>query len=33
MPFTVEYGDVDAGFYNALINMASRAPETICILP
>jgi len=31
--FTVEYGDVDAGFYNALITMASRAAETICVLP
>ena len=31
--FTVEYGDVDAGFYNALITMASRAAGTICNLP
>ena len=31
--FTVEYGDVDAGFYNALISMSSRATETICVLP
>jgi hypothetical protein len=31
--FTVEYGDVDAGFYNALLTMARRAAETICVLP
>ena len=31
--FTVEYGDVDAGFYNALITMARRAAETICACP
>ena len=31
--FTVEYGDVDAGFYNALLAMARRAAETICVLP
>lgn len=31
--FTVEYGDVDAGFYNALLTMASRAAETISVLP
>ena len=30
--FEVEYGDVDAGFYNALLTMASRAAETICFL-
>jgi 4-hydroxy-3-methylbut-2-enyl diphosphate reductase IspH len=31
--FTVEYGDVGAGFYKALLTMASRAAETICVLP
>lgn len=31
--FTVEYGDVGAGFYNALLAIASRAAETICVLP
>ena len=31
--FTVEYGDVDAGFYNALLTMARRATETISVLP
>ena len=31
--FTVEYGDIDAGFYDALLVMASRAAETICGLP
>jgi hypothetical protein len=31
--FTVEYGDVDASFYNALLTMATRAAETICVLP
>ena len=31
--FTVEYGDIDAGFYDALLAMASRAVQAICVLP
>lgn len=31
--FTLEYGDVDAGFYSALVAMARRAAEVICSLP
>ena len=31
--FTVEYGDIDAGFYDALLVMASRAVQAICLLP
>ena len=31
--FTVEYGDIDAGFYNALLAMGRRAVKTICSLP
>jgi hypothetical protein len=31
--FTVEYGDIDAGFYDALLVMASRAVHAICVLP
>jgi len=27
--FTVEYGDIDAGFYNALLTMARRAVQAI----
>ncbi len=31
--FTVEYGDIDAGFYEALLAMAQRAVNSICGLP
>ena len=31
--FTVEYGDIDAGFYDALLAMARRAFQAICSLP
>ena len=31
--FTVEYGDIDAGFYDALLAMARRAIQAICLLP
>jgi len=31
--FTVEYGDIDAGFYDALLAMARRAVQAICNLP
>jgi hypothetical protein len=31
--FTLEYGDIDAGFYSALVAMARRAAEVICSLP
>jgi len=31
--FTVELGDIDAGFYSALVAMARRAVETIGSLP
>ena len=31
--FTVEYGDIDAGFYDALLAMARRAVQAICGLP
>lgn len=31
--FTIEYGDIDAGFYDALLVMASRAVQAICGLP
>ena len=31
--FTVEYGDIDAGFYEALLAMARRAVQAICGLP
>jgi hypothetical protein len=31
--FTVEYGDIDAGFYDALLAMARGAGQTICGLP
>ena len=31
--FTVEYGDIDAGFYDALLAMARRAVQAICVLP
>ena len=31
--FTIEYGDIDAGFYDALLVMASRAVQAICLLP
>lgn len=31
--FTVDYGDIDAGFYNALLTMGRRAVQTICGLP
>jgi hypothetical protein len=31
--FTVDYGDIDAGFYNALLTMGRRAVKTICGLP
>ena len=31
--FTVEYGDIDAGFYDALLAMARRAVQAICSLP
>ena len=31
--FTLEYGDIDAGFYSALVAMARRAAEVICNLP
>jgi hypothetical protein len=31
--FTLEYGDIDAGFYSALLKMARRAVEVICGLP
>jgi hypothetical protein len=31
--FTLEYGDIDAGFYNALLAMGRRAVKTICSLP
>lgn len=31
--FTLEYGDIDAGFYSALVTMARRAAEVICSLP
>jgi hypothetical protein len=30
--FTLEYGDIDAGFYSALVAMARRAAEAICSL-
>jgi hypothetical protein len=31
--FTLEYGDVDAGFYSTLLKMARRAVEVICDFP
>jgi len=31
--FTLEYGDIDAGFYSALVAMARRAVEAIVSLP
>mgnify|MGYP006290437907 CR=1 FL=1 len=31
--FTVEYGDIDAGFYNALLAMGRRAVQAISSLP
>jgi hypothetical protein len=31
--FTVEYGDIDAGFYNALLTMGRRAVQAISSLP
>ena len=31
--FTLEYGDIDAGFYSALVAMARRAAEVIRSLP
>ena len=31
--FTLEYGDIDASFYSALVAMARRAAEVICSLP
>jgi hypothetical protein len=31
--FTLEYGDIDAGFYSALVAMARHAAEVICSLP
>ena len=31
--FTVEYGDIDAGFYEALLAMARHAVKRICDLP
>lgn len=31
--FTLEYGDIDASFYGALVAMARRAAEVICGLP
>ncbi|CAK6691766.1 hypothetical protein VB734_00355 [Synechococcus sp. BA-124 BA4] len=31
--FTLEYGDIDTGFYSALVAMARRAAEVICNLP
>jgi hypothetical protein len=31
--FTVEYGDIDADFYEALLAMAHRAVNSICDLP
>jgi hypothetical protein len=31
--FTVEYGDIDEGFYDALLAMASGAVQAICGLP
>jgi hypothetical protein len=31
--FTVEYGDIDAGFYSALVAMARRVVEVIVSLP
>ena len=31
--FTVEYGDIDAGFYDALLAMARGAVQSICGLP
>ena len=31
--FTLEYGDIDAGFYSALVAMARRAAEVIGSLP
>jgi len=30
--FTLEYGDIDASFYSALVAMARRAAEVICSL-
>jgi len=31
--FTLEYGDIDASFYSALVAIARRAAEVICGLP
>ena len=31
--FALEYGDIDAGFYSALVAMARHAAEVICSLP
>ena len=31
--FTLEYGDIDAGFYSTLVAMARHAAEVICSLP